>query len=377
MKFIVNSKDLLDKLNVLVGVVNTTNTMPILDNVLFELNQDTLNLTTSDLDTTISTKIQVESEDEDAFCLPARMLLDVLKTFSPQPLTFSKTEKTKNDKEIMTFVSRKGRYQLSCLNANEFPTPIHFPSPDEIVLPSDNLSLGLKNTLFSVGPEEVRKVLSGVYFNFDQKSADLVSTDGHKMSLFSLPSIKREEPVGFIVPKKPLTLLQNMLSSYKGDVIIEHNKSNARFKFDSSVVICRLVDGRYPNYKNVFPQHEDLPNILTLDRTQFINILQRITYFTSESTSEASIKLKGNSLTIDSRDVEYGKSGEETINCQYKGEDMELGYNIRHLLEMMKTVETEEVTLRISRPNSISLLSPIFEEKEQDFRVEMLIMPIR
>ncbi|MCY3998604.1 MAG: DNA polymerase III subunit beta [Flavobacteriaceae bacterium] len=372
MEFLVNSQTLVDELTNLIGVVHTTNSLPILNNVLFELDNNSLKLTTSDLDTTLSSVIEVESKEKAIFCLPARMLFEALKTFQPQPLTFSKNG------DNITFVSKKGRFQLACIPGDDFPKPLEIPSPESVTIPLHQLNLGLNNTLFAVGPEELRKVLTGVFFYFSDESTDLVSTDGHKLVLYSLKSITRKEAVGFIVPKRPLSLLKGILSVSEGVVTIEYNKSNARFKVDHSMVTCKLIDGKFPNYKNVFPPKSDLPNVLTIDRIQFKSLVDRSIHFASRTGSEVNLKLEGSSLTINAQNSDYNQSSVESINCDYHGDDMNISFNARFLSEMLKTLDSQYVHLKMGLPNAISILTPFVEEDQEiEHETEMLIMPTR
>lgn len=372
MEFLVNSQTLVDELTNLIGVVHTTNSLPILNNVLFELDHNNLKLTTSDLDTTLSSAIEVESTEKAVFCLPARMLFEALKTFHPQPLTFSKNE------DKITFVSKKGRFQLACIPGNDFPKPLEIPTPETVTLAVDELNLGLNTTLFAVGPEELRKVLTGVYFHFDTENTDLVSTDGHKLVRYSLKSTTRDEAVGFIVPKRPLSLLKSILSISKGEVKIDYNRSNARFIIDSSVVTCKLIDGKFPKYKNVFPPKTDLPNILTIDRLELKSLIDRSIHFASRTGSEVSLDLKGSSLTINAQNSDYNQSSVESIHCDYNGDDMNITFNARFLSEMLKTLEGQHVQLKMGLPSAVSILAPLVEEGQQpNHETEMLIMPTR
>ncbi len=372
MEFLVNSQTLVDELTNLIGVVHTTNSLPILNNVLFELDHNRLQLTTSDLDTTLSSVIDVESKEKAVFCLPARMLFEALKTFQPQPLTFSKNKNT------ITFVSKKGRFQLAGTSGEDFPKPLEIPSPESITIPIEKLNLGLHTTLFAVGPEELRKVLTGVFFYFNDECTDLVSTDGHKLVRYTLESITRKEAVGFIVPKRPLSLLKSMLSVNEGDVSIEYNKSNARFKVNHSIVTCKLIDGKFPNYKNVFPPASDLPNILTIDRIQFKSLVDRSIHFASRTGSEVNLKLEGSSLTINAENSDYNQSSVESINCDYHGDDMNISFNARFLSEMLKTLDSDYVHLKMGLPNAISILTPFIEEGQPtEHKTDMLIMPTR
>ena len=273
MKFIVSSSQLLKQLQVLGGVINSSNTLPILDNFLFELNQNELKISASDLETTMSTIIDVESESEGSAAISARLLLDTLKTFPNQPLTF-KTE----DNNTIEISSSYGKYDMAYFNGNEFPKAVSIESPSTTVIPGEVLATAISKTIFAAGNDDLRPVMSGVFFQFSTDSLTFVATDAHKLVKYSRTDVVANDTAEFIMPKKPLNLLKGILGGTESDVTIEYNDSNAKFTFDNVVLVCRLIDGKYPNYEAVIPKEN--PNKLTLDRNSFYNSVRRVSIFT-------------------------------------------------------------------------------------------------
>jgi len=368
MKFIVSSSQLLKQLQVLGGVINSSNTLPILDNFLFELNQNELKISASDLETTMSTIIDVESESEGSAAISARLLLDTLKTFPNQPLTF-KTEEN-NTIEIS---SSYGKYDMAYFNGNEFPKAVSIESPSSTVIPGEVLATAISKTIFAAGNDDLRPVMSGVFFQFSSDSLTFVATDAHKLVKYSRTDIVANEAAEFIMPKKPLNLLKGILGGTESDVTIEYNDSNAKFTFDNVVLVCRLIDGKYPNYEAVIPKEN--PNKLTLERGTFLNSVKRVSIFSSKTTHQIRLKMAGTELNISAEDIDYSNKAEERLVCEYQGDDMQIGFNSRFLTEMLSNLNSNEVLIEMSLPNRAGILTPIDGVEEGEF-ITMLVMPV-
>src|SRR5210317_310196 len=241
MKFIVSSSYLLKNLQVLGGIINNNNTLPILDNFLFQLDGNSLSVSASDLETTISSNLNVESKEKGNICIPARLLLDTLKTFPEQPLTF--TVEGNNTVEIS---SDHGKYALAYASGDEFPTAVELKDPSATVLQGDILATAISKTIFASGNDDLRPVMSGVFFQFTTEGLTFVATDAHKLVKYTRDDVSASQEAEFIMPKKPLNLLKSILAGSEEEVTIEYNDSNAKFSFDNSELICRLIDGKYP-----------------------------------------------------------------------------------------------------------------------------------
>ncbi len=368
MKFIVSSTYLLKQLQVLGGVINSSNTLPILDNFLFELDHSKLTVSASDLETTMASALDVESDSKGSVAIPARLLLDTLKTFPEQPLTF-----VVEDNNTVEISSNHGKYALAYADGNEFPKAVALEDPSKTVITGDVLATAISKTIFAAGNDDLRPVMSGVFFQFSTEGLTFVATDAHKLVKYTREDIKANQVAEFIMPKKPLNLLKGILAASEDDVTIEYNESNAKFTFENSELICRLIDGKYPNYEAVIPKEN--PNKLSIDRTQFLNSVRRVSIFSNKTTHQIRLKIAGAELNISAEDIDYSNKAEERLTCDYQGDDMQIGFNSRFLTEMLNNLSSNEVQLEMSMPNRAGILTPIdgLDEGEQ---ITMLVMPV-
>jgi len=367
MKFIVSSSQLLKQLQVLGGVINSSNTLPILDNFLFELSQNELKISASDLETTMTTTIDVESDSEGSVAVSARLLLETLKTFPNQPLTF-KTED--NNIEIS---SSQGKYDMAYFDGNEFPKAVSIESPSSTIIPGSILAEAISKTIFAAGNDDLRPVMSGVFFQFATDGLTFVATDAHKLVKYARTDVVANETAEFIMPKKPLNLLKGILGGSDSDVTIEYNDANAKFTFDNVVLVCRLIDGKYPNYEAVIPKEN--PNKLTVDRGTFLNSVKRVSIFSSKTTHQIRLKMAGTELNISAEDTDYSNKAEERLVCEYQGDDLQIGFNSRFLSEMLSNLNSDEILIEMSLPNRAGILTPIDGIEEGEF-ITMLVMPV-
>lgn len=368
MKFIVSSTYLQKQLQVLGGIINNSNTLPILDNFLFELKHSSLTVSASDLESTMSTTVNVESESEGKLAVPAKLLLDTLKTFAEQPLTF--VVEPNNTIEIS---SNDGKYALAYVNADEFPKPIDLKDSSQTIIPANILNSAINKTVFATGNDDLRPVMNGVFFQFSTENLTFVATDAHKLVKYTRLDLKANNTTEFIMPKKPLNLLKGILGSDNEDVSIEYNDSNAKFSFGNSILICRLIDGKYPNYEAVIPKEN--PNQLSIGRNQFLNSVRRVSIFSNKTTHQIRLKIAGAELNISAEDIDYSNKAEERLTCDYQGDDMQIGFNSRFLNEMLGNLESEEVKLEMSLPNRAGILTPV-DGLDTGEEVTMLVMPV-
>ncbi len=368
MKFIVSSSNLQKQLTLLGGVINNNNTLPILDNFLFELNSNELVVSASDLESTISATLKVDSESKGSVAIPARLLLDTLKTFPEQPLTF-----IISDNNTVEISSNHGKYALAYANGEEFPKPISLDNLSVTKFTGNVLATAINKTIFAAGNDDLRPVMSGVFFQFSTESLTFVATDAHKLVKYQRTDITASENAEFIMPKKPLNLLKGILTGSESEVTMEYNESNARFTFDNIDLVCRLIDGKYPNYEAVIPKEN--PNQLTISRNQFLNSVKRVSIFSNKTTHQIRLKIAGSELNISAEDIDYSNKAEERLTCDYQGDDMQIGFNSRFLTEMLNNLNSDDVSLEMSMPNRAGILTPIdgLDEGEQ---VIMLVMPV-
>ena len=368
MKFIVSSSQLLKQLQVLGGVINSNNTLPILDNFLFELSENELKVSASDLETTMSAVVEVESDSKGSIAVSARLLLDTLKTFPDQPLTF----KTEGESTI-EISSDQGKYDMAYFGGDEFPKAVTLPSPSNTVIPANVLATAISKTIFAAGNDDLRPVMSGVFFQFSSESLTFVATDAHKLVKYSRTDVTADKTAEFIMPKKPLNLLKGILAGSDEEVTIEYNDANAKFTFDNVVLVCRLIDGKYPNYEAVIPKEN--PNKLTVDRASFLNSVRRVSIFSSKTTHQIRLKMAGTELNISAEDLDYSNKADERLSCDYQGDDMQIGFNSRFLSEMLNNLSANDVLIEMSLPNRAGILTPI-DGTDEGEQVTMLVMPV-
>ncbi len=368
MKFIVSSSYLLKQLQVLGGVINNSNALPILDNFLFELIGNDLLVSASDLETTIVAKIQVESEDTGNIAVPAKLLLETLKTFPEQPLTF-----ILQDNNTIEISSNHGKYALAYADGNEFPKAVSLEDPSATNIPGNVLANAISKTIFASGNDELRPVMSGVFFQFSPEELTFVATDAHKLVKYTRSDVTASQVAEFIMPKKPLNLLKGILAGSDTDVLIEYNDSNAKFSFDDIELVCRLIDGKYPNYEAVIPKEN--PNKLSIERSQFLSSVRRVSIFSNKTTHQIRLKIAGAELNISAEDIDYSNKAEERLTCDYQGDDMEIGFNSRFFVEMLNNLNASDVQLEMSLPNRAGILTPI-DGLEEGEKVTMLVMPV-
>ena len=368
MKFIVSSTYLLKQLQVLGGVINSSNTLPILDNFLFELDNNQLTVSASDLETTMASTLDVESDSKGSVAIPARLLLDTLKTFPEQPLTF-----VVEDNNTVEISSNHGKYALAYADGNEFPKAVALEDPSKTIITGDVLATAISKTIFAAGNDDLRPVMSGVFFQFSTEGLTFVATDAHKLVKYTRADIKANQVAEFIMPKKPLNLLKGILAASENDVTIEYNESNAKFTFENSELICRLIDGKYPNYEAVIPKEN--PNKLVIDRNQFLNSVRRVSIFSNKTTHQIRLKIAGAELNISAEDIDYSNKAEERLTCDYQGDDMQIGFNSRFLTEMLNNLTPDNVQLEMSMPNRAGILTPV-DGLDEGEHITMLVMPV-
>ena len=368
MKFIVSSSYLLKQLQVLGNVINSSNTLPILDNFLFDLDHNVLTVSASDLETTMSATLGIDSESKGSVAVPAKLLLEILKTFPEQPLTF-----TVEENNTIEISSNSGKYAVAYAPSDEFPKSVNLDDPSVTLVPADVLATAISKTIFAAGNDDLRPVMSGVFFQFSPQGLIFVATDAHKLVKYARTDVTASQVADFIMPKKPLNILKNILGTSGAEVKIEYNDSNAAFSFDNYVLMCRLIDGKYPNYEAVIPKEN--PNKLMIDRSQFLSSVRRVAIFSNKTTHQIRLKIAGAELNVSAEDIDYSNKAEERLTCDYQGDDMQIGYNSRFLTEMLTNLQSDMIMLEMSLPNRAGILTPV-DGLEEGETVTMLVMPV-
>ena len=371
MKFIVSSLKLLKSLQALSGVIGSKNTLPILDDFLFHLEENQLRITSSDLDVTMTVTLvpdMVEGTGE--VTIPARLLLEIMKNFPDVPITVS----VDNNTLAIELVAGEGRYKLAGHKSDEFPQLPVMADTSVWEIPADVLAKGFDKTVFATGQDEIRPIMSGVLMEMTENYLTFVATDAHKLVRYRRMDVKSDVVASFIMPKKPINQLKSILAGLADEPVrIEFNKTNASFVFGDYMLVCRLIEGRYPNYDAVIPKQN--PNKLTIDRQIFLSAIRRVAVFSSKATHQVRFRIAGQELTLTAEDIDFYNEAKERLTCSYEGDDMEIGFNSRFLQEMLSNFDSEMVKIEMSAPNRAGIITPVDTENEAEDLL-MLLMPV-
>jgi DNA polymerase-3 subunit beta len=368
MKFIVNSAYLLKQLSNINGVITTNPVVPILENFLFELEKGSLTVTASDLQTSMITELQVESKEKGSIAVPARILLDTLKNLPEQPVTFSIDESTYS----VEIISDNGRYKLSGENATDFPKVPSVSNDFSAFISTDVLSRAVNNTIFATSNDELRPAMTGVYVSLGDKNTTFVATDGHRLVRYRRSDVKSDNGASIIIPRKALNLLKATLPSENTEVTVNFNLSNAYFKFNHIRMICRLIDERFPDYENVIPSSNNIK--MSIERTDLLGALKRISIYANKTTHQVRLKITGSELQISAEDLDFSNEANERLSCEHDGEDIEIGFNAKFLIEMLTNMDSSKIRLTMSAPNKAGVLHPAEKDSNED--ILMLVMPV-
>jgi len=368
MKFIVNSSYLLKQLSHINGVITTNPVVPILENFLFEIDKSKLTVTASDLQTSMITEINIESKEKGNIAVPAKILLETLKNLPDQPVTFSVDEATYS----IEISSDNGRYKLAGENATDFPKVPSVSNDFSANISTEVLARAINNTIFATSSDELRPAMTGVYVNLGDKNTTFVATDGHRLVRYRRTDIKSENGNTIIIPRKALNLLKATLPTENTDVNIDFNMSNAFFRFGNIRMICRLIDERFPDYENVIPTTN--PIKMTISRTDLLSSLKRISIYANKTTHQVRLKITGSELQVSAEDLDFSNEANERLSCEHEGEDIEIGFNARFLIEMLSNLDTDQIKLNMSASNKAGVIFPAEKEKGED--ILMLVMPV-
>ncbi|WP_017257862.1 DNA polymerase III subunit beta [Pedobacter arcticus] len=368
MRFIVSTSTLLKHLQAVSGALSNSAVLPILENFLFEIKDSTLVISATDLQTSMTTSLAVESKEGGKVAVPSKILLDTLKTLPEQPVAFSVDDTT----FAIEISAGDGKYRLSGENGEDFPKIPTVENASSVNLPAAVLAEAISKTIFAVSNDELRPAMTGVFCQLSPQNVTFVATDAHKLVRYRRNDAKAEEATSFILPRKALNLLKSSLPSEEVNVSIEYNSTSAFFKFANINLICRLIDERYPDYEAVIPQNN--PNKLTLERALFLNCLKRVVIFANKTTHQVRLKISGAELHISSEDIDFANEAHERISCQFDGDDMEIGFNAKFLIEMLNNLSGEEITIEMSTPNRAGILFPSIKDENED--ILMLVMPV-
>jgi len=372
MKFVVSSTELLSHLSAISKVINSKNTLPILDNYLFLLEENLLTVTASDLESTLITSIELDNTNgTGTIAVPAKLMNETLKEFPEQPLTFQIDPET----FAIDIFSQNGKFSIVGQNGEDFPQQ---PMLNEGLASTINVNhsvllSGINKTLFATADDELRPVMNGIFIELTTEDMKFVASDAHKLVRYKRFDAKAEKDASFILPKKPAALLKSLLPKEEFDVKLEFDDKNAFFTLSNFKLICRLVEGNYPSYNSVIPQNN--PNKLIIDRVEFYNTVRRVSVFSNQASNLVRLKLTENQLVVSAQDIDFSISAVERLNCQYEGDDMEIGFKSTFLQEILSNLSATDVKVELSDPTRAGLLLPADNENEEE-NVLMLLMPM-
>jgi DNA polymerase-3 subunit beta len=372
MKFVVSSSELLGHLQAISRVISSKNTLPILDNFLFNLSGNDLEITASDLESTLITRMKLENTDGDGtIALPARILLDTLKEFSVQPLTFDINPGTM----AVVISSENGKFNVVGQNGIDFPAlpAIKKDKKFSFSINADVLLAGITRTLFATADDELRPVMGGIFVEASTDKITFVASDAHKLVRYQRSDAHADDSASFILPKKPASLLKNILPKEVGAVKVDFDDKNAFFTLSDHKVVCRLVEGNYPNYNSVIPKNN--PRKITVDRVEFYNTLKRVSVFSNQASNLVKLQLKGNQIMVSAQDIDFSISAYERIKCQYEGEEIEIGFKSVFLLEILANIGSQDVMIELADPTRAGLFLPVSTDNESEDLL-MLLMPM-
>lgn len=370
MRFTLSSSALSSRLSTLSRVINSKNSLAILDCFLFEVEGNKLTITASDSENVMRSQMELDqAEGSGCFAVQNRTILDAVKELPEQPLTLDV------DLEAYTIkiIYQNGMYNFTAQSADDYPRVQ--PMPEDaatIVIGSDVLSDNISRSLFATAQDELRPVMNGIYFDLTPDALAIVASDGHKLVRNKNFTVRSEQPAAFILPKKPATLLKSVLGKDGGDVTICFNERNAEISFAENVLSCRLIEGRYPNYNSVIPQ--DNPNQMTIDRRSLLGALRRVLPFASDSSQLIRFKIDSGKLAISAEDIDFATSAKEELTCDYNGTPMSIGFKGPSLTDILNNLESDDVVVELADPSRAGLIVPSVQPDNED--VLMLIMPM-
>lgn len=367
MKFIVSSSLLLKSLQQINGVISANTVLPVLEDFLFEIQDKKMSVLATDLETVMRVQLDVESKTNGRVCIPAKILMESLKNIPEQPLSFN------IDKNFsIEITSDNGKYKVMGENPDNFPKEPVAEDTQEFEMRSSSFLSGITKALISVSTDDLRPAMTGVLVELDEEEIRFVSTDAHRLMMYKRKDVKCPQQHNFIVPKKPLMLLKNVLPENEDMLVVSYNENHLFVQHGSTKLICRLIDARFPDYKVVIPKEN--PFRLVVNTNEFQGALRRVSIFSNKSTSQVVLTISGSELQLAGQDVDFSFEGNERMNCQYEGEDLQIAFNAKFMVEMLGAVDAKEVAIELSTPNKAGIIRPLEQDEEEDIMI--LVMPL-
>ncbi len=368
MKVVVSSSELLKQLSTISGVIASNPLVPILENFLLQLDTTTLTITASDMQTVMVTEANVDSSDSGAIAVPAKLLMDTLRSLPEQPVTVNIDMDTFGTE----LITSNGRFKLAGENPMDFPRAPQVNRNFSIELDSSILGSAIASTIFATSTDDLRPAMTGMFVELNEEYTTFVATDGHRLIRYRRDDVKSSNATSIIIPRKALMLLKACLPNEVMPVKAEFSNSNAFFSFGNIKMICRLIDERFPDYENVIPQNN--PNKMKIGRAQFLSSLKRISIYSNKTTHQIRLKIAADELVISAEDLDYSNEATEKLPCEFVGEDMEIGFNAKFLVEILNNFNAESLSFEMSQPNRAGIIIP--DQKNEHEDILMLVMPV-
>jgi DNA polymerase-3 subunit beta len=367
MKFIVSSSALLKQLQLINGVINANTVLPILEDFLFEIERNKLTVVATDLETVMKVHLDVEAKDNGKVCIPAKILMDSLKNIAEQPLTFT------IDKNFgIEITSDNGKYKVMGENPDNFPKEPVADDANSFKMTSSAVVSAINKSLFAVSNDDLRPAMTGVFFELDKKGLTCVATDAHRLVKYKRKDVSCPKSDTFIVPKKPLNLLKTAMPDNDDELTLSYNTNHLFVKHGGTELVCRLIDARFPDYKVVIPV--DNPYKLVLNKNDFQSALRRVSIFSNKSTNQVALTISGSELQLAAQDIDFSFEGNERMSCQYDGEDLQIAFNAKFLIEMLNAAETQDIIIELSTSTKAGIIKPTEMDENEDLL--MLVMPL-
>ncbi|MCC7402608.1 MAG: DNA polymerase III subunit beta [Chitinophagaceae bacterium] len=367
MKFIVSSSVLLKQLQHISGVINANTVLPILEDFLFEIEKNKLSVVATDLETVMRIQLDIEAKENGKVCIPARILLDSLKNLPDQPLTFNIDKNS-----AIEITSDSGKYKVMGESADNFPKEPAADDATSFRMTAAALVTAINKTIFATSNDDLRPAMTGVFFELDKKGLQFVATDAHRLVRYRRKDVSCPRNDTFIVPRKPLNLLKSAIPANEDEISISYNTNHLFINHGNTQMSCRLIDGRFPDYKVVIPT--DNPYLLTVNRNDFQNALRRVSVFSNKSTNQVVLNISGSELQLAAQDIDFNFEGNERMKCRYNGEDLMIAFNARFVIEMLGATDSNEVNMELSTYNKAGILKPAEQDEDEDLL--MLVMPL-
>ena len=369
MEFIVSSAELLKSIMDVSKAIPAKSSLPILENFLFVAKDGSLEITASDQELTLRTTLAVDLREDGSIAVPARQMIDLIKALPDQPISI----KTTSDSSFECTWAN-GNSSLPFFPAEDYPEIVGAGDDAQtVVFPAQALADGISGTIYATADDEMRPAMNGIFFDMGTQSTTLVASDSHKLICYTDADLQAPAEASFILHKRPAGVLKSILGKEVETVEVSFDTNTAVFKFGQTLMVCRLIVGRYPKYRDVIPQNNS--NILKIERAQLLDTVRRVAVCANKASNHIKFDLKQGQLEITAQDLGFAIAAYEKINCDYNGADLSIGFKSSFLIEILSNMTCETVVMKFANPRRAALIVPSEEEAESE-KICGIIMPI-